>query len=954
MDVRTDSGAPTVVPAKLRAPSGSGLVRPRLAEKLDEALATGFATVVGPAGAGKTTVLAHFLARVDAPAAWYRADESDGGVEPLLAHLERAFCTSLTGLAGGWRSLEAMLADLEGWSGRRAVLVVDDFHTLEGTPAEDFVARLVEYAPASLVVLLAARRQPQFNLSRRRIEGRLTELAAHDLRFRSWEVERLFKDVYRSPLPPEEAAEVTSRTEGWPAVLQLFHLATSGKTPARRRETLGALSTRSRLVREYLTRNILEELPDDLRRFLLDTCVLPRLSGPLCDALLERNGSQRLLEQVESRQLLLASLDDGSFRYHEVLRSYLESVLVAEVGEPETGARYRRAGRMLEEATAYTDAIRAYSRAGDDQAIGRLLRDRGEVVGSEPGAWIETLPHGIVAGDPWLLLAQARRHLACGRVADAIQGYRSTEGAFGPVGALVEAHHERVALGGWMVPVSPPGDDWLGLLREATRRDPSGASVRARQLGGPNATLAAGLAALLAGQVRDAERLLAEAEGEVGASLRLVAVASFARAVAQALAGQRPVERLVAAYETLEELGQPWLAQLCQVALEAVEPETQRPPGAEPADGGWGKALAAVLRAAIGGQPGDAHELAEAAAVFRGGGARVLEAWASALEALALAAVGDGAAATTARAAERLARSTGARGAAVMAYRALALTDPGPRDNHGPLAAAIAQECGLRAASASASGAGGAGAARPPSMVVRCFGAFTMEVQGELLDLHGVKPRARSLLRLLVIRQGRMLHWEALAEALWPETSPAAGKRSLQVAVSAIRQLVEPGSSPDSSFLTRVGDAYCLTLPDDARVDIVSFEALTQRSRDAEARGDDEAMTAAMADALDLYRGDLLEEEGPAEWVVKARDHYRATAADLAERLAGAQLAASSLAAAVRTCQRGLEIDRYRDRLWRLLVASHRGSGERANAARAERDYASVLRELGVTTPPAG
>ncbi len=620
MDVWPDSGGPTVVPAKLRAPAGSGLVRPRLAEKLHDALATGFGIVVGPAGAGKTTVLAHFLARVETPSAWYRADESDGGVESLLAHLERAFCTSLTGLAGGWRSLEAMVADLEGWSGRRAVLVVDDFHTLEGTPAEDFVARLVEYAPASLVVLLASRRQPRFNLSRRRLDGRLTEVDAHDLRFRSWEVERLFKDVYRSPLPPEEAAEVTSRTEGWPAVLQLFHLATNGKTAARRRETLGALSTRSRLVREYLTQNILEGLPDELRRFLLDTCVLPRLSGPLCDALLGRTGCQRLLEQIESRQLLLASLDDGSFRYHEVLRSYLESVLVAEVGEPETWLRYRRAGRMLEEAAAYTDAIRAYSRAEDDGAIGRLLRDRGEMVGSEPGAWIETLPRGIVASDPWLLLAQARRHLACGRVGDALVGYRSAEGAFGPVGAVAEAHHERMALGGWAEPMSPPGDDWLGLLREATRRDPLGASVRARQLGGQGATLAAGLAALLAGHVRDAERLLAEAEREAGASPRLVAVASLARAVAQALAGQRPVERLVAAYETFEELGQPWLGQLCQVVLEAVEPETQRPPGPESADGGWGRALAAVLRAGVAAHPGEGTELAAAAGVFRGAG----------------------------------------------------------------------------------------------------------------------------------------------------------------------------------------------------------------------------------------------------------------------------------------------------------------------------------------------
>jgi len=941
----------TVVPAKLRVPAGSGLARPRLTDKLQDALRTGFGIVVGPAGSGKTTVVAQFLASIDAPSAWYRADDSDGEIEPLLAHLERALCTSLTGLAGGWRSLEDMVADLERWSGRHAVLVVDDYHTLEGTPAEGFVARLVDYAPASLVVLVAARHQPRFNLSRRRIDGRLTEVAAHDLRFRSWEVEQLFKDVYRAPLSPEEVAEVASRTEGWAAVLQLFHLATNGRTPARRRQTLGALSTRTRLVREYLTQNILEHLPSELRRFLLETCVLPRLSGPLCDAFLQRSGSERLLEQVESRQLFLASLDDGSFRCHEILRSYLESVLVAEVGEAETWLRYQRAGRMLEDAAAYTEAIRAYSRAQDHQAIDRLLGVRGEVVGSSPGGWIETLPSGVVASDPWLLLAHARRHLACGRVTDALQGYRATEAAFGPIAGALDAQRERMALGAWTEPVSPPADDWLSLVREATRRDPLGVSARARQLGGDHAHLAAGLGALLAGHARHAERLLVAAEQEEMASPRLAAAAGLGRVVAQALAGQRPVESLVTAHETFEELGQPWLARLCHVVLEAVLPDAETHAEPEPADGGWGAALAAVLRAGIGGDAGDAGALRAAAAVFRGGGARVLEAWATALEALALAGEGHPAANATALAAERLTRATGARGAAVVAYRALALTDVGQRASHAALAEAIAQECGLRA---SRRGAGRPDPTGTVPMVVRGFGAFTMEVNGEPLDLQGVKPRARSLLRLLVIHQGRLLHWEALVEALWPETSPASGKRSLQVAISAVRHLVEPGTSPDSSILARVGDAYCLTLPDDASVDVVEFGELAHQARVADAAGDRAASAAAIEGLLELYRGDLLEEEGPAEWVVKARDQFRTTAADLAERLATMQVEGASFAAAARTCQRGLEIDRYRDGLWRLLIAAHRELGDQASAGRVAKDYASVLLELGVVAEPVG
>ncbi len=736
-DDRPAATGTTVVPSKLRVPAPAGLVRGRLVDKLAAAATTGFGTIVGPAGSGKTTALAHFLESVDAPSAWYRAEESDGQVPSLLAYLERALCGPLTGLRGGWRSVEEMAADLDGWSGRQAFLVVDDFHALEGTPAEGFVKRLAEYAPSSLAVLLASRRQPRFNVSRRRIEGRLTELSSDDLRFRSWEVERLFKDVYREPLSPEEVAEVTSRTDGWPAVLQLFHLATSGRTAARRRETLGALSTRSRLVREYLTRNILEQLPGELRRFLLDTCVLPRLSGPLCDAFLGRSGSEKLLDQVERRQLLLVSLDDGSFRYHEVLRSYLESVLVTDVGEAETSARYRRAGSMLENAAAYTDAIRAYSRAEDHQAISRLLGSQGEAVVAAPGTWVERLSSGVVETDPWLLLARARRHLACGRVDAALSDYRRAEVGFGTVGGTDIARQERMALGGWTTDVAPQRMDWLGLVREATRRDPLGESARARDSAVEHGDLAAGLAALLAGHVRDAERLLVRAGDTDEASPRLAAVACFAAGVAQALAGGRPVERLASGREAFEEQGQPWLAQLCQAVLEIVLPDAERDPSAAPADE-WGQALAAVVRAGVAGpEAGTVDALATAATLFRSMGARVLEAWAVSYQSLVEAIEGHDGAHARALAAERLARTTGTRGAAVVAYRALALTDPVQRVNHTALATAIAEECGLRPVARP-------GAAKPggPSVMVRCFGAFAIEVRGEPVDLHSVRPRA--------------------------------------------------------------------------------------------------------------------------------------------------------------------------------------------------------------------
>src|SRR6202035_1952454 len=235
--------------------------------------------------------------------------------------------------------------------------------TLEDSPAELALERLIAYAPPNITFLIGSRALPGFNLSRLRVSGALLEIGSEDLRFRSWEVERLFGDFCREPLPPEELAELARRTEGWAAGLQLFHLATRGKSPQERRRILTALGSRSRLTREYLTRNVLDHLPADLRWFLVRTCVLTRLTGPICDAFLSRSASQQVLEELERRQIFTYATDDrGGYRYHEVLRSHLEQVLVEELGEVQARAAYRRAAALPRANGDFPDAGQASSR----------------------------------------------------------------------------------------------------------------------------------------------------------------------------------------------------------------------------------------------------------------------------------------------------------------------------------------------------------------------------------------------------------------------------------------------------------------------------------------------------------------------------------------------------------------------------------------------------------------
>src|SRR5439155_24319316 len=301
--------ASAVLAAKLRAPRAEALPRERLDELLSGLWHRRLALVVAPAGSGKTTLLAHFAAGGGVPVAWYRPETWDGEEEVFLGYLEAGLRAALGDLPRGWRTVEDASRALGAWRGERALVVIDDLHTLEGTPAEAALERLLDYAP-TLRFLAASRTQPRFNLSRLRVAGNLVEIGGDELRFRSWEVERLFRDFYGDPVPPIELAQLTRRPEGWAAGLQLFHLATRGKALDERRRVLEGLGVSTRFVREYLTRNVLEELPHELRDFLLETCVLPRLTGAVCDRLTDRGGSRLLLQELERRQVFTQALDD--------------------------------------------------------------------------------------------------------------------------------------------------------------------------------------------------------------------------------------------------------------------------------------------------------------------------------------------------------------------------------------------------------------------------------------------------------------------------------------------------------------------------------------------------------------------------------------------------------------------------------------------------------------------
>jgi DNA-binding SARP family transcriptional activator len=246
----------------------------------------------------------------------------------------------------------------------------------------------------------------------------------------------------------------------------------------------------------------------------------------------------------------------------------------------------------------------------------------------------------------------------------------------------------------------------------------------------------------------------------------------------------------------------------------------------------------------------------------------------------------------------------------------------------------------------------------PAPVRLRCFGGFRLEVGPETVDPRTVKPRARKLLHLLALHGGQPVHREVLIEALWPGAEPEAGARSLHVAVSAVRQLLGADPCRGAVTIEREGEDYRLAAPPPAEgggrpatyeADVVTLVSRTEDGRAREAAGDREGAIAAFAGALAAHTGDLLPEDGPDEWVVRARERFRAQAVDAARHLADLHLAAGQPLAAVRACELGLDIDPARDELWRRLQQAHFSAGNHAAAAATQRRYEQMLEDLGLT-----
>jgi LuxR family maltose regulon positive regulatory protein len=566
-------------------PRQQAVARPHLISRLNDGGVSNLTLVSAPAGFGKTTLLSAWVGDLGLPVAWLSLDEDDDAPVRFLAYVIAALQTIAPGLGQSWAGgiesaqppsvesvLVALLNEISALPGP-VVLVLDDYQAPDAAAVDHAVAFLLEHLPPQLHLVISTRQDPDLPVARLRARGQLTELRAADLRFTAAEAAEYLNTRMGLSLTYEEVARLEQRTEGWIAGLQLAALSMRGHPDAS--GFIDAFSGDHRYITDYLVGEVLGRQPEDVRRFLLQTAVLDRMTGPLCNAVTDGHAGQVQLEALERGNFFVVPLDENRqwYRYHhlfaEVLRAYL-----AEERPHELSTLHRRASDWYEASDAPDDAIRHallardFERAADlvERTAPSMHRVRREATAL---SWFRALPEDIYSERPVLSAFYAATLLLSGdtdRVEPLLQQAETwletpaeAGCATGRVGEMIVVDHEAFRHLPALIAVWRSGLAlWAGDTDE-TELQARRALVLARddeyQVRGPAAALL-GLAAWSRGNLEEAFVLYAEGRDQLLAGGNLPDVVACSITLADIRLAQGRLHDAQAIYEEARQLAQ--------------------------------------------------------------------------------------------------------------------------------------------------------------------------------------------------------------------------------------------------------------------------------------------------------------------------------------------------------------------------------------------------------------
>ena len=405
------------------------LEREQVLRQLNEGLEAGrqITLVSAPAGFGKTVCVGEWIQSLECPVAWLSLDPPDDDPGRFFTYLMAALQQVEPGIGGEVYPIllagqlppreilaSTLINDLQSLKDR-FLLVLDDFQVIQDGFILEVLQDLLEHLPPPLHLVLVTREEPSLPLARLRANNRLTEIRLADLRFTQAEAEAFLNQAMQLRLSPGDVAALESRTEGWVVGLHLAGLSLRDREDAS--AFIAGLSGSHRFIFDYLTEEVLARQPQEVQDFLLQTSILERLNGDLCEAVTGRADSRLVLERLYAANLFLSPLDDEGhwYRYHrlfaDLLRDRQAALMKSDLPDGHRRAsRWYAAAGMIDEAIRHALAAADYELAVsliENHAMDMLMQWHVKTV----DGWMQAIPPEWCARSPranlafaWLML----------------------------------------------------------------------------------------------------------------------------------------------------------------------------------------------------------------------------------------------------------------------------------------------------------------------------------------------------------------------------------------------------------------------------------------------------------------------------------------------------------------------------------------------------------------------
>ncbi|MFS0653776.1 LuxR C-terminal-related transcriptional regulator [Brevibacillus sp. 179-C 9.1 HS] len=428
-----------IIATKLHIPRSRSplVVRSRLTHRLHEGLDRALTLITAPAGYGKTTLLGEWVTTLEKPVAWVSIDQADNDRMRFWAHTiaalkqaypsfdEQAVLRHAVEDPSGFSLIAALVNGLHSIP-QTTVLVWDDFHHIEEASIFKGVTYLLERLPSHVHLYLASRNFPSLPLSRIRAGNGLNWLDARDLRFSSDETTEFFAKCGGMDMAIEDVAVVQKKTEGWVAAMRLAILSLHEHAdPA---SLVRKMAGTERDISDYFFDEVLSYQSETMQQFLLQTSILDRMTGELCQAVTGIAESDACLQQLDKESLFLVALDERRewYRYHHLFQQFLTAQL--KIREPLQWKTYHMAaGKWLEENGYPHEAVDHFLVAADyEHALSVIEAISQELMANEWTTicnWLSAIPESLLFSRPMMLLTKLASQYLSGHVEAATDGY---------------------------------------------------------------------------------------------------------------------------------------------------------------------------------------------------------------------------------------------------------------------------------------------------------------------------------------------------------------------------------------------------------------------------------------------------------------------------------------------------------------------------------------------------